>query len=58
MLILTKIKIIDNDEIVNAIYIHDDSGQFHLFIDEHKQLRTSVKEYIFESETPIIKLML
>lgn len=54
---VTKVKIKeDKDELTNAILIHDDSGQFTLFIDEYQRIRTKVREYQFISETPIIEI--
>ena len=57
---ITKVEIIDkkdNEEIlVNAIYIHNEDNSFSLFIDENMRLRTKISEFVFVSETPIIKI--
>lgn len=56
-MIVSKVEIVEeNGELTNAIIIHDDSGQFTLFIDEYQRIRTKVREYQFISETPIIEI--
>lgn len=56
-MVVSKVEIVEeNGELTNAIIIHDDSGQFTLFIDEYQRLRTSVREFRFVSETPIFEI--
>ena len=56
-MIVTKIKIIEKDDsLTDTIYVHDDTGEFHLFIDKNQRLRTNVKEFRFASETSILEI--
>ena len=57
IIIVTKIKIVEKDDsLTDAIYVHDDTGEFHLFIDKNQRLRTNVKEFRFVSETSILEI--
>lgn len=56
-MVVTKIKIVEKDDsLTDAIYIHDDTGEFHLFIDKNQRLRTNVKEFRFVNETSILEI--
>ena len=55
-LIVTIVDIIKNSENIPAVYIHDTSDDFHLFIDKNKQLIFDVEKFEFISGTPILKL--
>lgn len=56
MITITKVAIIEEESLVNAIYIHDECDDFSLFIDENKRIRTKVHDFTYISETPIIKI--
>ena len=57
MMTVTKVKIIEKDgRETDSLYIHSEDDSFHLFIDKYGRIRTHVQEYIFISETPIIKI--
>lgn len=56
-MVVTKVKIVEKDDsLTDAIYVHDDTGEFHLFIDKNQRLRTKVKKYVFVSEIEILKI--
>lgn len=56
-MVVSKVEIVEEDgELTKAIVIHNDNGQFTLFIDENQKIRTFVREFHFISETPIIKI--
>lgn len=57
-MIITKVDIVEVAGITKALFIHDINNTFTVFIDEYNNIRTDVTEFIFTSETPIIKIEL
>ena len=54
---VTKINVVEeNGDLTPCIYLHDDAGVNHLFIDKDFHLKLHVKEFYFVSGTPILKL--
>ena len=55
-MVATKVEICTVNGIIPAIYIHDETNEFQLFIDQWGKTYNNIYEFHFISGTPIIKL--